>query len=96
MFNLCFYFIYTLILSYDPFKDYAEYNNFFFHLGKRICLGESLARQELFLIFTRMLQKFQIVPVDGEKLPNSKDASRGIIHSPPKFNVRLIPRHKTS
>jgi len=63
-----------------------------FGIGKRICLGESLARQELFLIFTRMLQKFRIVRVDGDELPNIEEASRGIIHSPPKFNVKFISR----
>ena len=62
--------------------------------GKRVCLGESLARQELFLIFIRMLQKFQIIPVEGEEIPKQEDASRGIIHCPPKFNVKFIPRNR--
>ena len=69
---------------------------FLYISGKRVCLGESLARQELFLIFTRMLQKFKIEAVDGEELPNENDASRGIIHSPPKFNVRFISRLKVT
>jgi len=65
-----------------------------FGIGKRVCLGESLARQELFLIFIRMLQKFQIIPVEGEEIPKQEDASRGIIHCPPKFNVKFIPRNR--
>ena len=55
-----------------------------------------MARQELFLIFTKMLQKFKIEKVDGEELPNENDASRGIIHCPPKFNVRFIQRQKAT
>jgi len=41
-----------------------------------------------------MLPKFQIVPVEGEEIPKKEDASRGIIHCPPKFNVKFIPRNR--
>uniref|UniRef100_A0A8D1AYA7 Cytochrome P450 family 2 subfamily J member 34 n=1 Tax=Sus scrofa TaxID=9823 RepID=A0A8D1AYA7_PIG len=39
-----------------------------FSIGKRACLGEQLARTELFVFFTSLLQKFTFRPPDNEKL----------------------------
>ncbi len=36
-----------------------------FGIGKRRCLGEPMARMTVFLIFTRILQKFKIRPPSG-------------------------------
>uniref|UniRef100_A0A668A664 Cytochrome P450 2K1-like n=1 Tax=Myripristis murdjan TaxID=586833 RepID=A0A668A664_9TELE len=38
-----------------------------FSAGRRVCLGESLARMELFLFFTSLLQRFCFTPPPGVK-----------------------------
>lgn len=47
--------------SEGMFKKSPELNPF--GMGKRTCLGENLARYELFLIFTTLLQKYEFLPI---------------------------------
>ncbi|XP_071088247.1 cytochrome P450 2U1-like [Haliotis cracherodii] len=61
-----------------------------FSLGRRVCLGESMARMELFLFLTTMIQRFKFVPVDGQ-MP-SLDGIMGLTHSPRPFLMKAIPR----
>ncbi|XP_046558213.1 cytochrome P450 2U1-like [Haliotis rubra] len=61
-----------------------------FSLGRRVCPGESMARMELFLFLTTMIQRFKFVPVDGQ-MP-TLDAIMGITYSPKPFLVKAIPR----
>ncbi|ESO10280.1 hypothetical protein HELRODRAFT_122007, partial [Helobdella robusta] len=37
-----------------------------FSIGKRSCIGEPLARQELFLVVSTLIQQFQILPPEGQ------------------------------
>ncbi|EPB80695.1 hypothetical protein ANCCEY_00263 [Ancylostoma ceylanicum] len=59
-----------------------------FGLGKRSCLGESLARAELYLIIGNLLQRYKISPADG--LP-SRDPSNpfGLLRRPKPFKNRI-------
>ena len=59
--------------------------------GRRSCIGEQLARQEVFLFLANLVQNFDIQPPEGQDFVSAKDV-QGLIVSPSPFKVRLIPR----
>ncbi|KAF5911300.1 hypothetical protein HPG69_019668 [Diceros bicornis minor] len=63
-----------------------------FSLGKRACIGEGLARMELFLSFTTMLQNFSLKPLAEPKKIKIKPIVTGLINIPPPYKLCLIPR----
>jgi steroid 17alpha-monooxygenase/17alpha-hydroxyprogesterone aldolase len=69
----------TSDLSYMPFGA-----------GRRACLGEVLAKQEMFLIITGLLQQFEFKsPSEPLKQPLAKD---GIVRAPLPFEVCIRKR----
>lgn len=67
-----------------------------FGVGKRECLGESLVRQELFIFFVRLLQKFTIAPPEGDasQLPVDYTVDNSpIFRMPPFYKLQFIPRN---
>ncbi|XP_045424399.1 cytochrome P450 2C18-like [Lemur catta] len=68
-------------------------SNFFmpFSTGKRMCVGEGLARMELFLFLTSILQNFNLKSsIDPKKL-NTTSISSAFISLPPLYKICFIP-----
>ncbi|KAL1023334.1 hypothetical protein UPYG_G00039370 [Umbra pygmaea] len=61
-----------------------------FSLGKRVCPGEQLAKMELFLFFTAMLQRFTFSSPQG--VEPSLDFKMGFTHSPKPYQLCASPR----
>ncbi|XP_078525885.1 cytochrome P450 2J2-like [Lissotriton helveticus] len=62
-----------------------------FLIGSRVCLGEQLAKMELFLYFTTFLQKFSFKAPKDAQLNVSK-FTVGITLSPLPYKICAIPR----
>ncbi|XP_020828057.1 cytochrome P450 2B4-like [Phascolarctos cinereus] len=63
-----------------------------FSSGKRTCLGEGIARMELFLFFTTILQNFSL---SSSMHPDSIDLTprvSGVTNVPPIYHLRFHPR----
>uniref|UniRef100_A0A8C6DEP1 Steroid 21-hydroxylase n=1 Tax=Moschus moschiferus TaxID=68415 RepID=A0A8C6DEP1_MOSMO len=64
-----------------------------FGCGARVCLGESLARLELFVVLLRLLQAFTLLPPSAGALPSLQpDPYCGVNLKIQPFQVRLQPR----
>uniref|UniRef100_A0A914YY45 Cytochrome P450 n=1 Tax=Panagrolaimus superbus TaxID=310955 RepID=A0A914YY45_9BILA len=84
--------------KFDPTRFLDEQNNFKkdekvtpFSIGKRACLGESLARMELFLFGATYFQRFEFHPETKDCLP-PLDFTVAFTKRPKAFKVKLIER----
>uniref|UniRef100_A0A8C4NBH6 Steroid 21-hydroxylase n=1 Tax=Eptatretus burgeri TaxID=7764 RepID=A0A8C4NBH6_EPTBU len=59
-----------------------------FGAGPRICLGEVLARHELFIFSAWLLHRFRLIPVPNQPLP-SLVGEVGVVLRPPAFSLLL-------
>ena len=65
-------------------KSEMEFSFIPFSAGTRSCIGEKMARMELFLIVTRILAKFEVLPDPDKPLPGFEGA----------IGITYIPKHK--
>ena len=59
-----------------------------FGVGPRHCVGEQLARMEVFIFLVGMVQKFEFLPdPNASELPTIDDGSMGVGFSPIPFSL---------
>ncbi|XP_051518876.1 cytochrome P450 2J4-like isoform X2 [Myxocyprinus asiaticus] len=75
----------------DENGKFFKKDNFIpFSIGKRMCPGEQLARMELFLFFTSLMQRFTFLPPEGQTL--SLKATLSVSFGPEPFQICAVPR----
>lgn len=62
-----------------------------FGVGRRMCLGDVLARMEMFMFFASMMHQFDVQMEAGAAAP-SLEGTVGATISPQAFRVRFLPR----
>ncbi|NXQ23267.1 CP2H1 protein, partial [Peucedramus taeniatus] len=63
-----------------------------FSTGKRVCAGEGLARMEIFIFLTSILQSFNLKPVVDRKDIDISPIITSMANIPRPFEVSFVPR----
>lgn len=63
-----------------------------FGVGRRMCLGDVLARMELFLFFSSLVHTFDLRLPEGASLPSLR-GNAGVTMTPDPFKVCLLQRN---
>ena len=60
-----------------------------FGVGKRYCLGEVLARNEIFLFVVNLVQKLKFLPTENHGHPDTEDFNANLTNIPNDFWIRI-------
>lgn len=63
-----------------------------FGAGKRLCAGETFARNTLFLVLSALVQNFNIELPDNGYMPHPSETLSGFVRYAPDFRLRLVSR----
>ncbi|XP_058811722.1 probable cytochrome P450 304a1 [Topomyia yanbarensis] len=63
-----------------------------FGAGKRLCAGETFARNTMFLIVSALVQNFDLKQPPTDNLPDISKRNTGIIITPNDYWVKFVPR----
>ncbi|CAH1258895.1 CYP2U1 [Branchiostoma lanceolatum] len=63
-----------------------------FSAGRRNCLGEQLAKMELFLLFSTILQHFALKLPEGAPTPSTEGILKSLSMAPAPFQLCAVPR----
>ena len=63
----------------------------YFYVGRRMCIGEQMVKNEAFLFISNTLQRYTFKFPEGEPWPPIADQG-GLIRSPVPYKVCAIPR----
>ncbi|XP_075830114.1 cytochrome P450 2C70-like [Microtus pennsylvanicus] len=84
--------------KFDPGHFLDEKGNFkksdyflAFSAGKRACIGEGLARMEMFLILTSILQNFTLKPLVNPEDIDTTPVQTGLLSLPPSYELCFTP-----
>nr|XP_034342496.1 LOW QUALITY PROTEIN: cytochrome P450 2C70-like [Arvicanthis niloticus] len=85
--------------KFDPSHFLGERGNFkksdyfmAFSAGRRTCIREGLARMEMFLILTNILQHFTLKPLVNPEDIDTTPVQTGLLSLPPSYELCFIPR----
>ncbi|OQV15855.1 Cytochrome P450 2J2 [Hypsibius exemplaris] len=91
--------LWTDPLTFNPNRFLDEQGKVFepahfmpFSIGKRACVGEALARMEIFLFFANIMQRFLIRPPRDSDIPSTDEYTTGISCRPTEFKIEAVPR----
>lgn len=80
------------VIEFCDFHRIDLTENVFILTGKRLCAGETHARNLLFLSVSAILQNFDISMPDESKLPRENDFETGLISIIPKYFIKFDAR----
>ena len=61
-----------------------------FGVGKRQCMGEALARNELMLFTVGLIQRLTFLPPDSGSMPDPEDYQVSVTRIPADFRVKIV------